>query len=77
MRYSRQDFENWVNQLDRDITELNSHSYDPLLNLGDKFEIGFRGKLHRVVLIKNGETIACGIRNITESIIRYKRKYSL
>ena len=74
MRVDRKCFENWIKQLDKDIAYLNSVASDPVFG-GDKFELGHRGKHHRLVLIKNGETIACGMREITEAMIKYLRKY--
>ena len=77
MRISKENYKAWVTQLDRDIVDINAVTYDPILNLGDKFELGFRGKYHCVCLIKNGETIACGIREITDAIVRYKKRYNV
>lgn len=74
MRVDRKCFENWIKQLNKDIAYLNSVASDPVFG-GDKFELGHRGKYHRLVLIKNGETIACGMREITEAMIKYLRKY--
>lgn len=74
MRVERSVFENWIKQLNKDIQYLNQASYKFDVN-ADYFELGFRGKHHRLVLIKNGETIACGMREITEAMIKYLRKY--
>lgn len=76
MRLSNEHYKAWVEQLNRDIDALNYFAYDPIFG-GDKFSIGFRGKYHKVVLCKNGNTIACGIKAITEAIIKYKKKYAI
>lgn len=73
----RQYYEQWKEQLIRDLQELNYKSWDYIYKTGERFTIGYRGKYHRVVLLKNDETIACGIRGISEAIIKYKRKYGL
>ena len=74
MRINSETYQSWLTQLKKDINFLNSKTYDPVFG-GDKFELGNRGRTHRIVLIKNDEVIAYGMRSISETMYRYLRKY--
>lgn len=75
MRFlSKEQFKDYINQLNNDLALINQITYDPIFG-GDKYELGYRGKHHRMVLMRNGETIAISIKEITNTVIKLLRRY--